>query len=89
MKLLIIAKTCFQTKNSEVYEFGENCDLVLHIYKDEDYNPDKDRDYCNIVTISTARDGKFVDDTDDVYVSDGSLDRELKRINEYRDFATK
>ena len=41
------------------------------------------------MTISTARDGKFVDDTDDVYVSDGSLDRELKRINEYRDFATK
>lgn len=73
----------------EVYEFGENCDLVLHIYKDEDYNPDKDRDYCNIVTISTARDGKFVDDTDDVYVTDGSLVRELKRINEYRDFATK
>ena len=41
----------------EVYEFGKNCDLVLYIYKDEDYNPDKDRDYCNIVTISTAKDG--------------------------------
>ena len=85
MKLLIIAKDLLSDEKLEVYEFGENCDLVLHIYKDEDYNPDKDRDYCNIVTISTARDGKFVDDTDDVYVSDGSLDRELKRINEYRD----
>ena len=82
-------KDLLSDEKLKVYEFGENCDLVLHIYKDEDYNPDKDRDYCNIVTISTARDGKFVDDTDDVYVSDGSLDRELKRINEYRDFATK
>lgn len=22
-----------------VFEFGENCDLVLHIYKDEEFNP--------------------------------------------------
>ena len=39
--------------------------------------------------IQQVKDGKFVDDTDDVCVTDGSLDQELKRINEYRDFATK
>lgn len=52
-------KDLLSDEKLEVYEFGENCDLVLHIYKDEDYNPDKDRDYCNIVTISTARDGNL------------------------------
>lgn len=38
-----------------VFEFGENCDLVLHIYKDEEFNPAMDKDYSNIVTIHTAR----------------------------------
>lgn len=64
-----------------VFEFGENCDLVLHIYKDEEFNPALDKDYSNIVTIHTAQDGKWIDDTEDVYVTDGSLYRELERIN--------
>lgn len=48
------------------------CDLVLHIYKDEEYNASKDKDSYNIVSISTARNGEWVDDTEDVYVTDGS-----------------
>ena len=27
-----------------VFEFGENCDLVLHIYKEEEFNPALDKD---------------------------------------------
>jgi hypothetical protein len=72
----------------EVYEFGKNNDLVLHIYKDEDYDASKDENLFNIVQISTAQDGKWVDDTEDVFVTDGSLYKELQRINEYRDFST-
>ena len=71
-----------------VFEFGENYDLVLHIYKDEEFNSKKDADYANIVRISTAQIGAFVDDTEDVYVTDGSLRRELERINKYQDFST-
>lgn len=73
----------------EVFEFGEDCDLVLHIYKDEEYNASKDKDSYNIVRISTARNGEWVDDTEDVYVTDGSLANELDRIYHYREFATK
>ena len=72
----------------EVFEFGKNCDLVLHIYKDEEYNPEKDKDYSNLVRISTAQNGEWVDDTGDTYVTDGTLYRELERIWNYRDFAT-
>ena len=70
----------------EVYEFGKNCDLVLHIYKDEDYNR-KTGEY-NLVAIHTAKNGTFVDDTEDIFVTDGSLERELKRIYQYKDFGT-
>ena len=56
---------------------GENCDLVLHIYKDEDYNQ-KTREY-NLVAIHTAKNGTFVDDTEDIFVTDGSLERELEQ----------
>lgn len=68
-----------------VFEYGNNADLVLHIYKDEDY---KGGDDCNLVTISTFQNGVAVDDTGDTYVTDGSLLRELKRIAEYKDFCT-
>lgn len=71
-----------------VYDFGANGDLVLHIYKDEDFNPGKDADYCNMVTIFTFQNGEVVDDTGDIYVTDGSLSRELERIAEGRDFST-
>lgn len=71
----------------EVYEFGENSDLVLHIYKDGDYDPD--RDSWNIVRIHTAQDGRWVDDTGDIHICDEHiLRRELTRIGEYRDFGT-
>lgn len=72
----------------EVFEFGKNCDLVLHIYKDSDFNPVKSKDYSNIARISTAQNGKWVDDTEDTYVTDGSLHRELERIYNYRNFST-
>jgi len=71
-----------------VYDFGINGDLVLHIYKDEEFNPNVDLDDWNIVTVSTFQNGNAVDDTGDTYVTDGSLYRELERINEYRDFST-
>ena len=72
----------------EVFEFGKNNDSVLHIYKDEEYDASKDKDYSNLVNISTAKDGKWVDDTGDIYVTDGSLCRELERINSYEKFST-
>ena len=71
----------------EVYEFGKECDLVLHIYKDSDFESTKSKDAYNLVTIHTAMDGEWVDDTGDTYVSDGSLYRELERIYTYQDFA--
>lgn len=46
------------------------------------------KDLCakayNLVTISTFRNGKAVDDTGDIHVSE--LDAELERINSYEDF---
>lgn len=72
----------------EVYEFGQDNDLVLHIYKDEQFNAEKDKNYANIVRISTAQNGSWVDDTEDIYVTDGSLYRELERINNYKNLAT-
>lgn len=66
-----------------VSEFGKNNDLVLHIYKDEDYDASKDKDTWNLVMITVAKDGKYVEDTDDIYVTDGSLYRELERIHDH------
>ena len=42
----------------EVFEFGKDCDLVLHIYKDEEFDREKDENLYNLVTISTARNGE-------------------------------
>lgn len=75
-------------EKATIFEFGKNGDLVLHIYKDCDYNRKIDKDYSNLVTISTAQNGSFVDDTGNIYVTDGSLYRELERIWNYRDFET-
>lgn len=72
----------------EVYEFGRNRDLVLHIYKDEDFDTSKSQDLYNLVRISAAKSGKWVDDTEDIYVTDGSLYKELNRIFNYKNFAT-
>ena len=72
----------------EVFEFGKECDLVLHIYKDEDMNHDVNKECCHIVRIHTAQNGEWVDDTEDTYVTDGSLYRELERIYNYQEFGT-
>lgn len=72
----------------EVFEFGKNNDLVLHIYKDEEFDAAKDKDCFNLVRIHTAQNGEWVDDTEDIYVADGSLYRELERINNYENFGT-
>jgi hypothetical protein len=67
----------------KVFDFGKNNDLVLYIFKDEDYDASKDKDVWNLVRISVAKDGKYVEDTDDIYVTDGSLYRELERIHDH------
>lgn len=73
----------------EVFEFGKNNDLVLHIYKDEEYNPAKDKNAFNLVTIHTAQKGEWVDDTEDIHINDEHLLRqELERINNYQQFGT-
>lgn len=61
----------------EVYDFGERKDLVLHIYKDEDFDP-KTKEY-NLVRICTFKNGECVDSTEDIHVTE-ELDSELTRI---------
>ncbi len=71
-----------------VFEFGKHYDLVLHIYKDEEFNALKGVYHANLVRISTAQNGEWVDDTEDVHVTDGSLYRELQRIYHYQNLKT-
>ena len=68
-----------------VFEYGNECDLVLYITKDPSY---KSGDDWNLVDIETYKDGVAVDDATSVYVTDGELYRELERIAEYREFST-
>lgn len=63
-----------------VNEFGQNHDLTLSILKDEDYNPETGE--YNLVSICTAKNGKPVDDTGDIHISE--LFAELCRINNYQ-----
>lgn len=71
----------------EVYEFGQNCDLVLHIYKDGEYSTSADKDIFNMARVHTARDGKWIDEKEDIYLNDEQfLRQELERINKYRNF---
>lgn len=75
----------------EVIAFGKNRNLKLHIVKDCEYDREQDRDYSNFVTIVTLQlFDKFVpvDDTENTYVTDGALYKELERIYNYRDFGT-
>lgn len=86
-----IVDKCNELKANEEFEvlgFGTNHDLTLHIEKDSEYDATVDKDYSNLVTISTFRNKACVDDTGDIYVTDGALYRELERINNYRDFKT-
>ena len=71
-----------------VYEFGENADLVLHIYKDEEFDREIDPDGFNLVDIYTFQNGNAVDDAAGIYVTDGELYRELNRIKRYENFGT-
>lgn len=71
-----------------VFEFGKVNDLVLHIYKDGEFNPKKDKNYSNLVDIHTFQNGNAIDDAVGIYVTDGELDKELRRINEYKDMGT-
>ena len=76
-----------------VWDFGANGDLKLEILKDSDYDRDVDSDKWNMVRIYTLQinsDGilELVDDTEDTYVTDGSLYRELERIWNYEDFGS-
>lgn len=72
-----------------IYDFGQNGDLCVDIYKDEEY---KGGDEFNLVVIYVSQlnpDTKIlepVDDTEDTYVTDGSLYRELERIWNYEDY---
>lgn len=75
-------------ESATIFEFGANRDLVLNIYKDCEYNRGIDEDYSNLVTIHTAQNGEWVDDTEDTYVTDGALYKELERIWNYKDFGT-
>lgn len=84
-----IIDKCDELKANEELEvrgFGTKHDLTLYIKKDSEYDATVDKDYFNIVTISTSRDKVWVDDREDIYVTDGALHRELNRINNYRDF---
>lgn len=75
----------------EVIAFGKNRDLKLHIVKDCEYDREKDEDYSNFVTIVTLQffdEFVPVDDTENTYVTDGALWKELERIYDYRDFST-
>ncbi len=87
-----IANACFALEPNDhliVFDYGFERDLRLDIYKDEDY--DRARGEYNLVVVHTSQkqsDGTIVnvDDTEDVYVGNGELERELLRIWEYRDF---
>lgn len=68
----------------EVFDFGLNGDLVLHIYKDEDFNPETEE--YNLVAIHVAQNGEWVYDSDDTHVTDGSLYKELDEIYKCKDF---
>ena len=73
-------------ESATIFEFVENRDLVLVLYKDCDFN--RKEDVYNLVTISTRQNGKYVDDTGDIHVTDGNLYRELERIWNYKNFGT-
>ena len=87
-EIIDAADALLADKELVVTEFGTNHDLELHIWKDSEFDPKEDEDESNMVHIVTLQDGDAVDDTEDTYVTDGSLYDELERINEYREFET-
>lgn len=84
-----IIDKCDLLKADETFtisDFGANGDLTLHFCKDCDYDREVDEDYSNLVMISTKQNGKYVDDTESIYVTDGELWKELERLWDYKDF---
>ena len=75
-------------ENVTIFGFGINGDLVLHIYKDSDYRRKINEDNFNLVSICTTQNEKQVDDTEDIYVTDGTLHKELERIWNYKELRT-
>lgn len=71
----------------DVISFGKNHDLKLMITKDSEYKGGEKSDIVTIVT-SQQKDKRLypVDDTEDTYVTDGSLYKELERIWNYQNF---
>ena len=87
-----LVNRCFALEPNDhliVFDFGEDLDLRLDIYKDEDY--DRERGEYNMVRVYTSQkqtDGSMqnVDDTEDIYCGNGELDDELERIYCYEEF---
>lgn len=84
-EIVDICKRLNASEKTTIYEYGENRDLVLHIYKDEDF---KEGNEYNLVRVYTFQNGSCVDDTEDLYVNDGQLENELQRIWNYESFST-
>lgn len=76
-----ILDTCEKLEREEkatVFDFGKDGDLVLHIYKDGDF--DRASGGFNMVRVHTACGGEWVDDTYDTPLAGGILYQELSRI---------
>lgn len=72
--ILDYCKDLLPDEKLEVFEFGRNCNLVLHIYKDDDQD----------IRIFTAQNGKYIDETDFIHTSDVDfLRQELQRIFQF------
>lgn len=70
--ILDYCKDLLSDEKVEVFEFGKNYDLVLHIYKDDDQD----------IRIFTAQNGKYIDETDFIHTMD-FLRQELQRIYKF------
>lgn len=73
-KILNYCQDLLSDEKLEVFEFGKNCDLVLHIYKDADQD----------IRIFTAQDSEYIDETDFIHTSEVNfLRQELQRIFQF------
>ena len=91
MKTMInkIVDECALLRANERYDiekFGNNGDLTLHIFKDEDYDPFYDIDAYNMVDIVAVRGDQTVCDSVGIHIMD--LYEELKRIGSYQNLST-
>lgn len=73
----------------EISDFGVNGDLVLHICRDEDFNPGT-AEY-NPITIHVAQNGEWIYNSvrilyPDTRITDNILHKELNKIYNCEDF---